>query len=79
MTLPGDQDTIVAVATPAGRGGVAVVRMSGRDARRLAGSVVKMLPEARRAGLRLIRDGCGRRLDRGHPELCCRQAGAAGD
>lgn len=65
MTLPGDQDTIVAVATPAGRGGVAVVRMSGRDARRLAGSVVKMLPEARRAGLRLIRDGCGRRLDRG--------------
>jgi tRNA modification GTPase len=65
MTLPGDQDTIVAVATPAGRGGVAVVRMSGRDARRLAGSVVKTLPEARRAGLRLIRDGCGRRLDRG--------------
>ena len=65
MTLPGDRATIVAIATPPGRGGVAVVRLSGAKARETAAAVVKDLPEARRAGLRLIRDAGGRRLDRG--------------
>jgi tRNA modification GTPase len=33
-------DTIVAIATPAGRGGLGVVRLSGRDAARIAGELV---------------------------------------
>ena len=34
-----DQDTIVAVATPEGEGGLAVVRLSGPEAFSLAGRV----------------------------------------
>jgi len=33
--LPGAEDTIVAIATPPGRGAIAIVRMSGRDATRI--------------------------------------------
>ena len=33
-------DTIVAVATPPGRGGIGVVRISGPDARRVAGDLI---------------------------------------
>src|SRR3954467_2583492 len=32
-------DTIVAIATPPGRGGIGVVRLSGPDARSIAGAV----------------------------------------
>jgi tRNA modification GTPase len=64
VTLPGDQDTIVAVATPPGRGGVAVVRLSGRSARDIAAAVLESLPPPRQASLRLLRDAAGRRIDR---------------
>lgn len=49
--------TIYAEATPAGRGGVSVVRLSGPDARRIAESIAGPLPVARRAELRSLRDG----------------------
>jgi tRNA modification GTPase len=56
-------DTIFALATAHGKAGVAVVRISGPQAfaagERLAGT----LPEPRRAGLRLLRDADGVRLD----------------
>ena len=34
-------DTIVAIATPAGRGGIGVIRISGPDAERIAGELVR--------------------------------------
>ena len=40
MRLPGTEDTIVALATPPGRGAIAIVRMSGPDAHRIAGRVL---------------------------------------
>ncbi len=42
-------DTIAAVATPAGRGGVAIIRVSGRDVRDVAEGVLGFLPEPRHA------------------------------
>jgi len=35
-------DTIVAIATPAGRGGIGVVRLSGPDAQRIAGPMLRL-------------------------------------
>ncbi|MEE8527843.1 MAG: tRNA uridine-5-carboxymethylaminomethyl(34) synthesis GTPase MnmE [Gammaproteobacteria bacterium] len=43
-------DTIAAVATPAGRGGVAIIRVSGREVRDIAEAVLGFLPEPRHAG-----------------------------
>ena len=39
MDLPGADDTIVAIATPPGRGAIAIVRMSGRNATRILARV----------------------------------------
>lgn len=50
-------DTIYAEATPAGRGGVSIVRLSGPDAQAIAEALAGPLPEARRAELRALRDG----------------------
>ena len=41
--LPGADDTIVAIATPLGRGAIAIVRMSGRDATRILARVTTQL------------------------------------
>lgn len=50
-------DTIFAEATPPGRGGVSVVRLSGPQARTAAESLAGPLPEPRLAVLRALRDG----------------------
>ena len=50
-------DTIYAEATPPGRGGVSVVRLSGPEARAIGEAIAGPLPEPRRAELRLLRDG----------------------
>lgn len=55
--------TIYAEATPPGRGGISVVRLSGPDARAIGEAVAGPLPEARRAELRTLRDG--ELIDRG--------------
>ena len=55
-------DTIVAIATPAGRGGIGVVRISGADAARIASALTRTNRELepRRATLARIRlDGAG--------------------
>lgn len=57
-------DTIFAQATPRGKAGVAVVRISGPDAFTGVGTLCA-LPAARRAALRKICDGEGRILDEG--------------
>ncbi|HWX56186.1 MAG TPA: tRNA uridine-5-carboxymethylaminomethyl(34) synthesis GTPase MnmE, partial [Verrucomicrobiae bacterium] len=38
-------DTIVAIATPPGRGGIGVVRLSGAEARRIAESMLRLKHE----------------------------------
>lgn len=56
-------DTIVAIATPAGRGAVGVVRISGPHALAVAGALCGRLPSPRRAALRSLRDPSGEPLD----------------
>jgi tRNA modification GTPase len=52
-------DTIVAVATPSGSGGVGVVRLSGPDAHRIAQTLAGPLPPARAAAVRVFKDTRG--------------------
>ncbi len=58
-------DTIVACATPAGRGGVAVVRISGPAVPELALALTGTLPAARHATLAGFLDVTGEALDLG--------------
>lgn len=58
-------DTICAVATPPGQGGVGIVRLSGPDSGRLAARVAGKLPPARMAAYRSFRDPHGAVLDKG--------------
>jgi tRNA modification GTPase len=59
------QDTIAAVATPAGRGGIGIVRISGPAVQRIAGAVLGQLPAARAATLSTFHDSSGQRVDEG--------------
>ncbi|MFO0334050.1 MAG: tRNA uridine-5-carboxymethylaminomethyl(34) synthesis GTPase MnmE, partial [Pseudomonadota bacterium] len=61
----GAPDTIVAVATPPGRGGVGIVRVSGARATDVCTALLGDVPPARRAVLRAFRDAQGRAIDRG--------------
>ena len=58
-------DTIAAQATPTGRGGVCVVRVSGPRARAYAVAVAGPLPPPRQASLRVLRGSDGEVIDRG--------------
>lgn len=60
-------DTIVAISTAPGRGGIGVVRISGPDARGIAESLLEAPPEpwlARHAHLAVLIDGDARHVDR---------------
>ena len=59
------QDTIVAIATPPGRGGVGIVRVCGAGARALAEAVMGKLPPPRYAALACFRDAARRPIDHG--------------
>ena len=59
------RDTIAAVATPAGRGGVGIVRVSGPAARHIAGQICGHLPAPRHAEYLTFRDDDGASLDQG--------------
>ncbi len=63
--LTAKADTICAIATPPGRGGVGVIRVSGPDSFSLAAALSGSLPPPRRAGLRTLRDGHGDSIDTG--------------
>jgi tRNA modification GTPase len=63
MTAPAD--TIVAIATPPGRGGVGVVRLSGSMAFTIAEQLSGSLPPVRTAGLRHFHDADGEIIDTG--------------
>jgi len=58
------EDTIVAVATPPGRGALAIVRMSGSASLHIAAALVRPMPELpRHAGLANVFDASGARID----------------
>jgi len=58
-------DTIAAIATAAGVGGVGIVRLSGPQAIAIAADALGVAPDAldRRVQVRWARDGAGRKLD----------------
>lgn len=58
-------DTIAAIATPPGRGGVGIVRVSGPLTQAIARGVIGTLPNAREARLRHFRDAAGAAIDHG--------------
>jgi len=60
-----DGDTIVARATPAGRGGIAVIRISGPSVGTIAQAMIGSLPEPRFATLRDFNDEAGEPIDSG--------------
>jgi tRNA modification GTPase len=59
------RDTIAAVATPAGRGGIGVVRVSGPRAPEVAKTLLGRLPEPRHATHATFRDARGEAVDEG--------------
>jgi tRNA modification GTPase len=58
-------DTIAAIATAPGRGGIGIVRVSGRDCRRIAGALLGRVPAPRMAELHRFRDAVGQPIDEG--------------
>jgi len=62
---PRGGDTIAAIATPPGRGGIGVVRVSGPSARAIAHAVTGSLPETRHATLASFRAADSSLIDEG--------------
>jgi len=58
-------DTIAAIATPPGRGGVGIVRVSGPAVPAIAEGVIGVLPEPRHARFCRFLDGAGEVIDEG--------------
>lgn len=66
MHTPLNQTTIAAIATPPGRGGVGVIRLSGSKAYAIAEALTqKPLDKARYAGFRYFYDAMGEVMDEG--------------
>src|SRR5262245_11239716 len=66
--MPSDEvtrDTIAAVATPVGRGGIGVVRLSGSAVPAIAGRILGAVPEPRHATHAVFRDAAGAAVDEG--------------
>jgi tRNA modification GTPase len=59
------RDTIAALATPPGRGGIGVIRVSGPLASSIAREILGEIPRPRRAVIRPFRDADGQTLDQG--------------
>ena len=64
-TSPAETDTIVAVATPPGAGGVGIVRVSGPGTTALGRAILGTLPRPRYATLCAFREADGAVLDQG--------------
>src|SRR4051812_12448534 len=60
-----DSDTIAAIASPPGRGGVSIIRVSGPKARVIAGGILGDIPPPRRTVLRRFTNADGETLDEG--------------
>jgi tRNA modification GTPase len=59
------RDTIAAIATPAGRGGIGVIRISGPKAPEISSKIFGTPPEPRRAHFTRFRDARGEPIDEG--------------
>ena len=59
------RDTIVAIATPPGKGGIGIIRVSGDEAGRIATAMLGDLPSPRVASHAVFRDASGDALDDG--------------
>ena len=59
------KDTIVAAATPPGRGGIGIVRLSGPEAGQILAKMTGPLPEPRYASYREFKDAAGTPVDSG--------------
>lgn len=64
-SVPPATDTIAAIATPPGRGGVGIVRASGPAVRAIAATLFGSLPAPRRAEFKHFADSRGAELDAG--------------
>lgn len=73
------RDTIAAIATPPGRGGIGIVRVSGQHATRIAQAVVGRVPDVRQATYAAFRDGDGSVIDRGIVVYCGAPASFTGE
>src|SRR3569832_1959347 len=58
-------DTIAAIATPPGRGGVGIVRVSGPEVPSVAAAILGRVPPPRHADYRVFRDSDGLTIDHG--------------
>lgn len=65
MSIVAPADTIAAVATPSGRGGIAVVRISGPAVPSIARAICGELPPARSVHVRAFKDADGTIIDTG--------------
>ena len=65
FTANPQKDTIAACATPPGRGGIAVIRVSGPDVPAIARALLGELPRPREARYARFADAYGRSLDQG--------------
>lgn len=63
--LRSSSQTIAAIATPPGRGGIGVIRISGPEVPRLCEELLGEVPAPRQASLRIFRDEKGEMLDAG--------------
>ena len=63
--MASEQDTIVAIATPPGRGGVGVVRISGQQTSYIAQRLLGDIPAPRHATLRSFKAADGASIDTG--------------
>lgn len=62
---PSPSQTIAAVATPPGRGGIGVIRISGPETTRIAQQILGGVPAPRQAAFRMFLDHAGEMLDAG--------------
>jgi tRNA modification GTPase len=72
--MPGGEivpDTIAGVATPPGRGGIGIVRVSGPKVPEIAQALIGRVPEARKATLCTFRDAKGEGVDEGMALYFC--------
>jgi tRNA modification GTPase len=61
----GNTDIIAAIATPPGRGGVGVVRVSGKDLQQIIQEILGFFPKSRHASLSNFKDENGLIIDQG--------------
>lgn len=70
----GDTDIIAAIATPPGRGGIGIVRLSGKNLQQIAKVILGDLPKGRHASLSKFKDENGLIIDQGvaifYPSPC---------